>query len=101
MFDVNVKDLLEKKAEDSARNINESNHDSFIKLRSYDPDEAYRRLSVVSNTIRQFEYDIAMAGTRTIPTATIELYETAKLVLREIENAEMNTIKTGTLGQEE
>ena len=38
-----------------------------------------------------------MAGTRTIPTATIELYETAKLVLREIENAEMNTIKTGTL----
>ena len=44
MFDVNVKDLLEKKAEDSARHINESNHDSFIKLRSYDPDEAYRRL---------------------------------------------------------
>lgn len=97
MFDLNVKDLLENETEESARHINESNHDSFIKVRFYDPDEAYRRLSVVSNTIRQFEYDIAMAGTRTIPTATIELYETAKLVLREIENAEMNTIKTGTL----
>lgn len=91
-MNVNVKDNI---ATVSARERNESRKDAFVDFKTWDADEAFRRLKVVRETIKTFENGIYEAGTRSLPSATLERYEEVKALLRSLEIAECDTIRAG------
>lgn len=96
-MEINVKEYINNGKESQyATKMNREVNDQFIQYSSYNSDEAYKRLAIVRKTLFNFQQDIYRAGTNSMPADTIELYEAAKLIFREIENAEINTIKYGS-----
>ena len=95
MSDVNVRDNVTEEIVVTARERNLARGDQFIKYQLHDADEAYRRLRVVRSVLKNFEKDIEEAGTRSLPEATLELYEKVKINLRDLEILEAETVRTG------
>lgn len=96
-MEINVREYInEGKDAQFATKLNQEANDAFIQYSSYNADEAYKRLAVVRRILFDFQQDIYRAGTNCMPMETIELYEAVKLMFREIENAEINTIKYGS-----